>query len=159
MTERNDNIETSTPVETKRIFNAGALGRERMLAELSWWILIAGFLVATVAIYYFVTSEFLAEATSRGRVVYIATGVGLGALTVFSALLWFALLQAAADVIRLLKHLNSLAYSGAIAGPSYEVDLRCSFCHLPSKPGATRCWKCKRQFVARGDADPGPPQE
>jgi hypothetical protein len=102
-------------------------GLEGFLDVVAWIILVAGVVLAIVPIFLLSFS-----------------GIVPSLSIVVAATLSWVLLRAAAEILRLLKHIAGLPYGGRISkpnGPENSVFLRCSNCNslLHSKLSCDAC--------------------
>jgi hypothetical protein len=110
---------------------------------------ILGSLLLVAAIFIFILSFGFGGVSSgskwdieniSSRVVVLAFG------SLMFGIIWFVILRAIADIIRLLKNLNGLDFSGEISQPIVEIKYKCPECGNFVSKNKNECDSCGEKF-------------
>ncbi|MEA2101120.1 MAG: hypothetical protein U9P80_00900 [Thermodesulfobacteriota bacterium] len=108
-------------------------GKERSLSVLARAMLvmgIGGILICT------------GFAAATGKLHLLITG----GVLLFSGLFLFVILDACAEMIRLMKKVCDIPYSGPISGQKEFLIFRCSACSAIVDPDSIKCDNCGAEF-------------
>jgi len=79
---------------------------------------------------------------ATGRLILLAVGMGI----LIAGLILFVIFGALSEIIRLLKAVAGLPYTGTISGSGTGTIYVCSDCGSLNYPDITKCRKCGAEF-------------
>ena len=112
-------------------------GKEASLSVLSRLCLVAG-IVGVLAC--------IIAGLAIGRLSLLAFGIAL----LIACLILFVIFGALSEIIRLLKAVNGLPYTGTISGSGTGTIYICSDCGSLNYPDIAKCRKCGAEFETQG---------
>jgi len=124
-------------------------GKEGQMSGLGTFFLIIGILglIASVVVSGFVTKT--SSYSNWGEDGILSIWIAAGIVGLIQGIALFVVLNAGAEVIRLLKKLNGLKFGGEISEPDAKTHLKCSECGnfvLAIDKYDTKCRKCGEEF-------------
>lgn len=134
-------------VEVEKLVYSG--GEESHLSYLGGFFIILG--VTGLAVCFIISGYVTGTPTSTG---WAENGLSplwitIGVVGLIQGIALCVILNAGAEVIRLLKKLNGLKFSGEISEPEVEtqIELQCSKCgNNDIYEVSTKCSKCGEEF-------------
>lgn len=132
-------------VEVEKLIYSG--GKEGRMSGLGAFFLIVGI---TGLIVCFIVSGYVTKTSPDslwGDDGLSPIWVAVGVVSLIQGIALFIVLNAGAEIIRLLKKLNRLTFSGEISEPNVEtqIELKCSECGNDVVDDA-KCIKCGKEF-------------
>jgi hypothetical protein len=123
-------------------------GKEGLIAGLGTFFLTIGIIGAIAA---FFTSGLVTKTEwyhDWGQDGLSISWVAFGSLSLIQGIIIFILLNAGAEIIRLLKKQNGLKYGGKISEAKPILELHCSNCdsRLPPSEADIKCIKCGEEL-------------
>jgi len=112
-------------------------GKEAGLSVLSRLCLVAGIVGVLLCII---------AGLAIGRLSLLSFGIAL----LIACLILFVIFGALSEIIRLLKAVNGLPYTGTISGSGTGTIYICSDCGSLNYPDIAKCRKCGAEFERQG---------
>lgn len=135
-------------VETKTTYSFDeAHSREWRLGTFGGFCLAFGLITAFAsAILFFADTTTIPREFGAAVEIHNWSYLLLGIGGLFTFLFYYAIVNAAADIIRLLKLRMNYPYYGDIAGLIFSHKAVCSNCESPVMRDQTKCNKCGESF-------------
>jgi DNA-directed RNA polymerase subunit RPC12/RpoP len=140
MSPEDNTVSNEAPVPKARIVRQDykdIQGKEAGLSVLSRLCLVAG-IVGVLAC--------IIAGLAIGRLSLLAAGIAL----LMAGLILFVIFGALSEIIRLLKAVNGLPYTGTISGSGTGTIYVCSDCGSLNYPDIDKCRKCGAEFEKQG---------
>jgi DNA-directed RNA polymerase subunit RPC12/RpoP len=140
MSPEENTVSNEAPVPKARILRQDykdIQGKEAGLSVLSRLCLVVGIVGVLLCII---------AGLAIGRLSLLAFGIAL----LIACLILFVIFGALSEIIRLLKAVNGLPYTGTISGSGTGTIYICSDCGSHNYPDIAKCRKCGAEFEMQG---------